>query len=130
MVELTDDLGRARVAVVAAYVNPKGDCLGGVPLELPFPGLTTAILGELAATRFDPATTGSGPVGSWVVLGIGVEGRVKDSSVGRPTFELPDPKSPPEPGSTSSCARARRRGPMPCSTASMPGSPSRWPVSA
>ncbi len=30
------------MAVVAAYVNTKGDCLGGVPLELPFPGLTTS----------------------------------------------------------------------------------------
>lgn len=85
------------VAVVAAYVDPDGRCLGGVPLELPFPGLTQPILEELTATRFDPAVSSRGPVGSWVVLGIGMEGRVKDSTVGSPTFELPDPASPPEP---------------------------------
>ena len=85
------------IAQVAAYVNPKGDCLGGVPLELPFPGLTTAILEEIKGVRFDPAKTGNGAVGSWVVLGLDIVGRVKESSVGSPTFELPDPASPPEP---------------------------------
>lgn len=85
------------VAVVAAYVTDKGDCLGGVPLELPFPGLTTSILDELNGTRFDPGETKGGPVRSWVVLGIGISGRVKESTVGEPTFELPDPKAPPEP---------------------------------
>lgn len=85
------------VAVVAAYVDPDGRCLGGVPLELPFPGLTQPILDELTATRFDPAVSSRGPVGSWVVLGIAIEGRVKNSTVGSPTFELPDPASPPEP---------------------------------
>ena len=85
------------IAQVAAYVNPKGDCLGGVPLELPFPGLTTSILEEIKGVRFDPAKTGNGAVGSWVVLGLDIVGRVKESSVGSPTFELPDPASPPEP---------------------------------
>lgn len=85
------------MASIAAYVNAKGDCLGGVPLELPFPGLTTSILEEIKGVRFDPAKTGDTTVGSWVVLGLPVVGRVKESSVGSPTFELPDPTSPPEP---------------------------------
>jgi hypothetical protein len=85
------------IATVAAYVGAKGDCLGGVPLELPFPGLTNPILSELDSTRFDPATTADGPVGSWVVLGIGISGRIKESVVAGPTLELPDPELPPEP---------------------------------
>jgi hypothetical protein len=94
----------AGVAVVAAYVDQKGDCLGGVPLELPFPNLTTPILDELGKTRFESGTTSRGPVGSWVVLGIGMEGRVKDSAVSDPSFELPDPGAPPEPAAPSQVA--------------------------
>jgi len=85
------------VAMVAAYVDPKGDCLGGVPLELPFPGLTTALLEEITSVRFDPARAADAAVGSWVVLALEFEGRVKESSVGSPSFELPDPASPPVP---------------------------------
>lgn len=85
------------VARIAAYVNPKGECLGGVPMELPFPGLTTSILEEIKGTRFDPAKIADKTVGSWVVLGLNMAGRVKESSVGSPTFELPDPTAPPEP---------------------------------
>ncbi len=84
-------------AVVAAYVDAKGGCLGGVPLDLPFPGMTQTILDELKNVRFDPAKTGDKIVGSWVVLGLDIVGRIKESSVGGPTFELPDPASPPEP---------------------------------
>jgi len=83
-------------AVVAAYVDTKGDCLGGVPLELPFPGMTQTILDELKNVRFDPAKTGDKTVGSWVVLGLDIVGRIKESSIGSPTFELPDPAAPPE----------------------------------
>lgn len=85
------------MAVVAAYVDTKGGCLGGVPLELPFPGMTQTILDELKNVRFDPAKTGDRTVGSWVVLGLDIVGRIKESSVGSPVFELPDPASPPEP---------------------------------
>lgn len=85
------------MAVVAAYVNAKGDCLGGVPLELPFPGLTTSTLNELKDVRFDPGKKGETSVGSWVVLGLEIAGRVKESTVGPPTFELPDPATPPVP---------------------------------
>jgi hypothetical protein len=84
-------------AIVAAYVDAKGDCLGGVPLELPFPGLTSSILDELKRVRFDPGKRGATSVGSWVVLGLDIVGRVKESSVGPPTFELPDPATPPVP---------------------------------
>jgi hypothetical protein len=84
-------------AVVAAYVDPKGDCLGGVPLELPFPGMTQSILDELKSVRFDPAKTGDGTVGSWVVLGLNIVGRIKETSIGGPTFEFPDPTAPPVP---------------------------------
>lgn len=87
---------RGRVEV-AAYVNPKGDCLGGVPLALPFPGMTKTILDELKAVRFDPGKRGETEVGSWVVLGLDINGRIKESAVGAPTFELPDPDAPPEP---------------------------------
>jgi hypothetical protein len=89
-----DVRGSARVA---AYVNSKGECLGGVPLELPFPGLTTPILEEIKSVRFDPAKKGENAVGSWVVLGLDISGRVKESTVGKPSFELPDPATPPEP---------------------------------
>lgn len=84
-------------AVVATYVTPKGDCLGGVPLELPFPGLTTSILEETKGVRFDAAKSNGESVGSWVVLGLDLAGRIKESSVGSPTFELPDPSAPPSP---------------------------------
>jgi hypothetical protein len=84
-------------AVVAAYVNARGECLGAVPLELPFPGLTTAVLEEITGERFDPARIGDREVGSWVVIAFDIEGRVKESAVGAPSFELPDPAVPPEP---------------------------------
>jgi hypothetical protein len=89
-----DVVGTARVAV---YVTAKGESPGGVPLVLPFPGLTASILEELKNVRFDPATTGKGPVPSWVVLDLPIGGRVKESTVGSPTFELPNPITPPEP---------------------------------
>ena len=84
-------------ASVAAYVDAKGSCLGGVPLALPFPAMTTTILEELKGVRFDPATKADNPVGSWAVLDISMIGRVKESTVGAPTFELPNPEAPPEP---------------------------------
>jgi hypothetical protein len=95
-------------AVVAAYVDAKGNCLGGVPLALPFPGLTTSILEELKSVRFDAAKKGDTEVGSWVVLGIDVAGRIKESSVGAPTFELPNPTAPPEPSTPLEVAPSGR----------------------
>jgi hypothetical protein len=84
-------------AIVAAYVDAKGECRGGVPLELPFPGLTTAILDEIRGSRFDPAKVGDASAPSWAVVGLDISGRVKESNVVSPIFELPDPTAPPEP---------------------------------
>jgi hypothetical protein len=85
------------VATVAAFVDAKGVCLGAVPLELPVPGLTASIVEDLDGTRFDPAVAGSAPQPSWVVLEIGMEGRVKESQIVDQTLEMPDPVTPPVP---------------------------------
>lgn len=98
----------AGTAQVAAYVDTKGNCLGGVPLELPFPGMTTTILEELKRVRFDPAKKADRPVGSWAVLDISMIGKIKESTVGAPTFELPDPEAPPEPGAPLRAAPSGR----------------------
>jgi hypothetical protein len=47
--------------------------------------------------RFDAATKAETDVGSWVVIGLEITGRVKESTVATPTFELPSPVAPPEP---------------------------------
>lgn len=84
-------------AVAAAYVDAKGECLGSVPLELPFPGLTSALVEELSATRFEPARSGTANLPSWTVVEISIEGKVKESTVTDQNLELPDPSSPPQP---------------------------------
>jgi len=84
-------------ALAAAYVDAKGDCLGAVPLVLPFPGLTTALVDEFQATRFEPARVGTTAQPSWTVLKITVEGRVKESVLSDETLEAPDPASPSSP---------------------------------
>jgi hypothetical protein len=85
------------VATVAAFVDAKGICLGAVPLELPVPGLTAALVEDLGGSRFDPATAGNAPQPSWVVLEIGMEGRVKESEIVNQTLEMPDPEKPSVP---------------------------------
>lgn len=90
-------IGVAGLATVAAYIDTKGECLGVVPLELPFPGLTSSIVDELTGSRFDPARSGDAPVPSWVVLEIKMQGKVKESEVLDQTLEMPDPSTPPEP---------------------------------
>ena len=84
-------------AVVAVYVDAKGECLGGVPLELPFPGLTAKLAEELASSRFEPARVGSTAAPAWVVLEVAMAGRVKESAPAAPQLELPDPARPPIP---------------------------------
>lgn len=84
-------------ALAAAYVDAKGDCLGAVPLVLPFPGLTTALVDEFQATRFEPAHIGTTAQPSWTVVKITVEGRVKESIVSDETLEAPDQASPSTP---------------------------------
>lgn len=87
----------AGMAVAAAYVDAKGECLGAVPLELPFPGLTSVLVDELSSTRFEPARRGSEPQPSWTVVEVEVDGNVKESGVSDQVLELPDPTQPPLP---------------------------------
>lgn len=89
-----DVRGTARVA---AYVDTKGECLGAVPLELPFPGLTSSMNLDLTGSRFDPAMAGSAPQASWAVLEIVMEGRVKEAQIVDHGLQPPDPESPPVP---------------------------------
>jgi hypothetical protein len=89
-----DARGTARVA---AFIDAKGICLGAVPLELPVPGLTASLVQDLTGTRFEPATAGKVPQPSWVVLDIGVEGRIKESEIVAQTLEMPNPITPPVP---------------------------------
>jgi hypothetical protein len=84
-------------AIVAAYVDARGDCLGAVPLELPFPGMTSALLAEFTGGRFEPAQVGKQSVPSWVVVQLRIESRVKDSKVLSQDLRLPDSTRPPEP---------------------------------
>jgi hypothetical protein len=84
-------------ATVAAFVDAKGICLGAVPLALPVPGLTASIVEDLNGIRFDPAIAGGLAQPSWVVLEIGMEGRVKESQIVDQTLEMPDPATPSVP---------------------------------
>jgi hypothetical protein len=85
------------VAIVAAFVDAKGTCLGAVPLELPVPGLTAPLVEDMNGSRFDPATSGKTPQPSWVVLEIGMEGKVKESVIVDQTLEMPNPENPSVP---------------------------------
>ncbi len=85
----------AGAAVAAAYVDSKGECLGAVPLELPFPGLTSALVEDLSSAHFEPARVGQEPHASWTVIEVEVEGTVRESSVSDQSLEPPDPAQPP-----------------------------------
>ena len=82
-------------AKVAAYVDSRGECHGAVPLELPFPGITQELTGDLMRTRFEPGRAGTGAQPSWTVLQIALAGKLKESAVVDQNLELPDPASPP-----------------------------------
>ena len=84
-------------ATVATFVDAKGVCLGAVPLKLPVPGLTASLVEDLNGSRFDPATAGGAPRPSWVVLEIGMEGKVKESEIVDQTLEMPDLETPSVP---------------------------------
>lgn len=84
-------------AVAAAYVDAKGDCLGAVPLDLPFPGLTTALVDEFQASRFEPAYVGTTAQPSWTVVNIAIEGRAKESVLSDESLDAPDPETPSSP---------------------------------
>lgn len=91
-------------AVVAAYVDTKGECLGAVPLELPVPGLTSSLMQELTGSRFEPALAGNAPQPTWVVLEIDMEGRVKEAEVLDQSLTTPDPSAPPVPSEAAAIA--------------------------
>jgi len=82
-------------AIAAAYVDSKGQCLGAAPLEVPFPGLTGAIVEGVADGRFDPATANERTLPSWVVIEMTIEGKVKEAEVVSHQLALPDPADPP-----------------------------------
>jgi hypothetical protein len=84
-------------AIVAVFVDAKGVCLGAVPLELPVPGLTSSLVEDLTGARFEPATAGSAPQPSWVVLDIAMEGKIKEGEFVDQTLDMPDPEMPPVP---------------------------------
>jgi len=84
-------------ATVATFVDAKGVCLGAVPLKLPVPGLTASLVEDLNGSRFDPAIAGGLPQPSWVVLEIGMEGKVKESEIIDQSLEMPDPETPSVP---------------------------------
>lgn len=82
-------------ALLAAYVEPKGECAGAVPIELPFPGLTGELTSELMRTRFNPARVGAETVASWTVLEITLAAKVKESAVTEQLIELAEAEKPP-----------------------------------
>jgi hypothetical protein len=84
-------------AVVAAYVDSKGECLGAVPIELPFPGLTAALVEEFTGSRFEPARSGRDATPSWTVVEVLFEAKVKESAVARQELHAPDPAVAPVP---------------------------------
>ncbi len=87
----------AGTAVAAAFVDASGECRGAVPLEVPFPGLTRDLVDGLESARYEAARTGDRTRPSWVVLGVRIEGKVKEATVVNQELALPDPYDPPEP---------------------------------
>jgi len=100
-------------ALLAAYVEPKGSCAGVVPIELPFPGLTSELTTELMSTRFNAARVGKEAVPSWTVLEIILTGKVKESAVVEQLIEMPDPKRLPEKASPELLYSAGRLAGLP-----------------
>jgi len=84
------------VAIAAAYVDAKGTCLGAVPIELPFPGVTSTLVDALREARYDPGRIGNASQASWTVVEVSIGGKVKESEVADHTIELPDPADPPQ----------------------------------
>jgi len=85
------------MATAAVYVDDDGECLGAVPLELPFPGVAAELVAELAGSRFEPARTGQQPQPSWPVVELLLEGRIKSGTVIDQRLEPPEPATPPQP---------------------------------
>lgn len=84
-------------AIVAAYVDARGDCQGAVPIEMPYSGIATALVQEFGQTKFEPARRGQNPEPTWAVVRVPLESRVKEAVVRNHVFELPDPAVPAVP---------------------------------
>jgi len=86
--------GRAKVA---AYVDSGGDCLGAVPLDLPFPGIIQDLIKNLMKSRFEPGRSNGSQAPTWTVLRLTLAGKLKTSAAIKHHLELPDPATPPQP---------------------------------
>jgi len=104
------------IAEVAVYVDAKGYCQGTVPLSSPFPGVPQALVGECSSSRYEPARSGKTARPSWVVLKIGLSGKVKESTILNQKISLPDPSTPPEPVSRVMTYSAGQAGQLPASS--------------
>ncbi len=86
-------------ARVAAYVDVHGHCPGAVPLEVPFPGIATALVEDIMRTRFEPARAGKTARPAWTAMEIVLAGKVKRAAIVNQALEQPDPATPPVPES-------------------------------
>jgi hypothetical protein len=84
-------------ARVAVYVDAAGDCQGAVQLSTPFPAIAQPLVSGLMKSRFEPALINKTPQPSWVVLEIGLEGKIKESATSNQSLVMPDSASPPHP---------------------------------
>ncbi|MCG6964408.1 MAG: hypothetical protein LJE95_14205 [Acidobacteria bacterium] len=100
-------------ARVAAYVNADGDCDGAVPLDSPFAALAQPLVSGLNRGRFEPARSNKTPEPSWVVLQIGLEGKIKESATSNQSLVMPSPASPPSPPQAAPPYRAGRLAQLP-----------------
>jgi len=84
-------------AVVAGYIDTRGQCLGVVPLETPFPGLTSGLVTVMTSNRFEPARLGKQATPTWVVVGVNFETKVKEATILHQELTIPNPEIPPSP---------------------------------
>ena len=89
-----DETPKVLQASTPRKVDVRGAATVAVPLELPVPGLTASLVEDLNGSRFDPAIASGLPQPSWVVLEIGMEGRIKESEIVDQSLEMPDPETP------------------------------------
>lgn len=84
-------------ARLAAYISADGDCEGAVPLSTPFPAVAQPLVSGLVRGRFEAARSSNMPQPSWVVLQLGLEGKIKESSTSNQSLVVPSPTTPPRP---------------------------------
>jgi len=88
-----DAVGHAKLAIL---VDNRGESPGGVPLELPFPGIMNALLEAMRDGKYEPARSGGVSRSSWMVIELGIETRIKEAVILHQELALPDPDNPPE----------------------------------